>query len=503
MSINILIIGSGMGGATLAAALAPTGVRIVMLERGDWLADTPECSDDEAIFGRQVYRSGEQWLTPSGDAFHPGNFYYVGGNSKFYGCVMFRYRAQDFEEMQHLGGTSPAWPLSYDDFAPWYDKAEAHYGVRGTAGEDPTAPERGGLYPKPAVPDEPAIAEVRERLMRAGVSPASLPLALDFKQWQQHRTGSWDGHPDTTGAKLDAESVGIAQAQQHPNFELVTGARVTRLLTGTDGQIAEVHYEKGGQGHTVRPKLVVLSAGAVNSAALLLRSANETNPAGLANSSDLVGRRFMNHNCSALMAIHPFRINTAKYQKTLYFNNYYLSGGPDDAPLGNVQLLGKITSPILQSQTRLPKTAADWLTNRSVDWYVMSEDLPSKDSRVTVKDDRIVLDWKRSNWQAHQALVAQTKTVMRKAGYPIQLSRPFDRRTPSHQCGTAVFGPDPQSSVLNLNCRAHDHRNLYVVDASFLPTSAAVNPALTIAAQALRVANHIKHKELKQMDMAS
>jgi choline dehydrogenase-like flavoprotein len=485
-----------MGGATLAAALAPTGVPIVMLERGDWLTQTPECSDDEAIFDRQVFRSDEQWFTPSGEAFHPGNFYYVGGNSKLYGCVMFRYRRQDFEEVHHLGGTSPAWPLSYADFAPWYDKAEALYRVNGAIGEDPTDPDRAGPYPKPAIPDEPSIADVRRRLKSVGLSPASLPLALDFERWLDRRSGSWDGHPDATDSKLDAQSVSIAQAQQHPNFELITGAHVTRLMTDASNRIVEVRYTHNGRGHAIKPKLTVLSAGAVNSAVLLLGSADEANPTGLANRSDLVGRRFMNHNCSALMAIHPLRRNAAEYQKTLYFNDYYLSGGPKDAPLGNVQLLGKITTPILRAQSRLPRPAADWLTKRSVDWYVMSEDLPSNDSRVTTKNGQIVLDWKRSNWQAHEALVAKTKSVLRKAGYPILLSRPFDRRTPSHQCGTAVFGNDPARSVLDLHCRAHHHPNLFVVDASFLPTSAAVNPALTIAAQALRVADHIKNKDL-------
>ncbi|WP_039000405.1 GMC oxidoreductase [Falsihalocynthiibacter arcticus] len=498
MKPDIVIIGSGMGGATLAASLAPTGVQIVMLERGDYMRPSPECRDDDAIFKRGFFRSDEQWLTPSGAGFSPGNFYYVGGNTKFYGGVMLRYRAEDFTEMQHLGGTSPAWPLSYTDFAPWYDKAEALFDVRGHAGEDPTDPIRAGAYPYPAVPDEASIADVRARLRRAGVSPASLPLAVDIEHWLMGGDDSWDGHPDTTGAKRDAESVGIAKAKQYENFTLITGAMVKRLQTDSKQRITEIHYEKDGEFHTLKPKIAILSAGAVNSAALLLRSANDAHPTGLANSSDLVGRRFMNHNCTALMAINPWRANTAIYQKTLYFNDFYLKGGPNNSPLGNMQLLGKITTPILRSQARIPTRVADWITRHSVDWYAMSEDLPSLESRVTLKGDQIVLDWKRSNWEAHEALVAQAKKVMRKAGYPIMLSRAFDRATPSHQCGTAVFGTDPKASVLDLHCRAHDHPNLFVVDASFLPNSAAVNPALTIAAQALRVAEHIKNKDLKE-----
>jgi choline dehydrogenase-like flavoprotein len=121
----------------------------------------------------------------------------------------------------------------------------------------------------------------------------------------------------------------------------------------------------------------------------------------------------------------------------------------------------------------------------------MSEDLPNPESRVTLKGGQIVLDWKRSNWQAHLALVARLKAVLRRAGYPVTLSRAFDRRTPSHQCGTARMGADPKASVVNAQCRAHDLENLYIVDASVLPTSAAVNPSLTIAALALRTAEHI------------
>ncbi|MFV2003484.1 MAG: GMC oxidoreductase, partial [Paracoccaceae bacterium] len=286
-----------------------------------------------------------------------------------------------------------------------------------------------------------------------------------------------------------------ARALVHDNVTLETGCEVTRLFSDKSGRISAVETKKGKSRRRLKPKLVVLCAGAVNSAALLLKSADQHNPRGLANSSDQVGRNFMNHNCSAIMALHPLRKNHAIYQKTLQFNDYYLRGGIDDMPLGNVQLLGKISGNILASQTSLPHFAARWVARHSVDWYVMSEDLPNPDSRVTVTDDQISLDWKRTNQTTHQALVAKAKSVLRRAGYPIVISRAFDRRTPSHQCGTARFGPDPATSVLDIYCRSHDHKNLFVMDASFLPTSAAVNPALTIAAQALRVGAHIMEKD--------
>ena len=190
-----------------------------------------------------------------------------------------------------------------------------------------------------------------------------------------------------------------------------------------------------------------LSAGAVNSAVLLLRSANENFPAGLANRSDQVGRNFMNHNCSAVLALHPFRRNDAVYQKTFLINDFYLADGPGGAPLGNVQLLGKISGRMLAASASIPAPVAAWIAGHSVDFYAMSEDLPDPESRVRVEGDRIILDWRRSNWEAHAALVARLKSVLRRAGFPIVLARPFDRRTPSHQCGTARMGSDPATSV--------------------------------------------------------
>ncbi len=486
---DIVIIGSGIGGGTMAAALAASGRRILILERGERLADCAEARDDAAIFRRGHFRPQEEWLTPAGEAFNPGNYYYVGGNSKLYGAVLIRYRTEDFRPIRHLGGTTPGWPIGYDDIEPWYQRAEEIYGVHGDAGQDPTEPRHSGAYPFAPVPDEPAIAAVRGRLKAAGVTPSALPLAIDLDGWLKRAATPWDAYPDTTGAKRDGETVGVARALEHRNVTLETGALVTRLVAGAGGRIAAVEYCKGGETRRISPGTVVLSAGAVNSAVLLLRSE-------VANRSDQVGRNFMNHNCSAIVAVHPLRRNDAVYQKTFLVNDFYLTGGPDGAPLGNMQLLGKVSGTILAAAGGVPKPVAGWLAGHAVDFYAMSEDLPDPRSRVTLEGGRIVLDWRRSNWAAHEALVARLKAVLRRAGFPLVLSKPFDRRTPSHQCGTARMGTDPATSVVDVFCRSHDHPNLFVVDASFLPTSAAVNPALTIAAQALRTADHIIGKDL-------
>jgi choline dehydrogenase-like flavoprotein len=488
---DIIIIGSGMGGATLAAALAPTGRRILILERGHRLETTPEARDADAIFARGHFRPDEVWLDGDAKAFNPGNYYYAGGNSKFYGAVLMRYRAQDFAPMRHMGGTTPGWPLDYAALEPHYQAAENLYQVRGILGEDPTEPAHSGRYNFPPVPDEAAIADLRVRLQSVGLHPSSLPLGVDIDRWLAHGKTPWDAFPDTCGGKMDAETVGLAHALQHPNVTLMPGTRVTRLVA--DGRrIVAVEVDRDGRTERLTAPLIVLSAGAVMSAALLLSSADESHPSGLANRSDQVGRNFMNHNLSAVLAIHPLRRNDGIYQKTVHVNDFYLTGGPQGEPLGNIQLLGKISGPILASETPIPLAIANWIARHSIDILAMSEDLPNPNSRVTLKGGQIVLDWKRSNWDAHLALVATIKRLLRRAGYPILLSRAFDRRTPSHQCGTARMGHDPATSVVNPFCNSHDHDNLYIVDASVLPTSAAVNPALTIAALALRTADHIK-----------
>ena len=495
MTPDVIIIGSGMGGATMAAALAPTGRRILILERGERLPDTPEARDPVAIFARGHYRPDEVWLDGDGKPFNPGNYYVAGGNSKFYGAVLIRYRAEDFAPLRHMGGTTPGWPISYAQMEPHYQAAEDMYQVRGVLGQDPSEPAHSGGYNFPPVPDEPAIADLRRRVTSVGLHPSSLPLGVDIAAWLKGGQTPWDAFPGTTVGKMDAESVGLAYAMQHPNVTLQTSTRVLRLIADAAGRISGVEVGRADKRETLTAPIIVLCAGAVQTAALLLASANDGNPTGLANQSDQVGRNFMNHNLSAVLAMHPFRRNPSVYQKTLQINDFYLSGGPRGEPLGNIQMLGKISGPILASDTPIPQPVARWIASRSVDLLAMSEDLPNADSRVTLKDGQITLDWKRSNWAAHLALVAKLKAKLRQAGYPIVLSRAFDRRTPSHQCGTARMGADPATSVVNPDCRAHDHANLYIVDASVLPTSAAVNPALTIAALALRAAQHITKTE--------
>jgi choline dehydrogenase-like flavoprotein len=493
MDWDLVIIGSGVGGSTLAAALAPTGLRILVLERGEKLLPTPQSRDDVAIFMNGHFAPTEEWMGSDGTPFVAGNYYAVGGNTKFYGAVMYRYREKDFSPRQHMEGSAPGWPLSYQDLEPWYGQAEALFRVRGVAGQDSTEPPRSTPYPYPPVPDESALATVRQRLVAAGIHPASLPLAIDIDAWLAEGKTGWDAFPNTGKGKIDAESGPLADALEHPNVTLMTGAEVLRLETTEDGRAVSAAIVRRGQHEErITARAFAVAAGAVQTAALLLRSANASHPTGLANSSDQLGRNFMNHNSSAMITIDPRLRNTSIYQKTLSFNDFYDKDPVTGFPLGNVQGLGRLTAPVLKANVPwLPMPLARLVSRYAFGWFLQSEDLPDPESRVMVHDGRIVMHWKRSNMRAHNTLIERTKRAMQRAGFPLVLVRTFGRKTTSHQCGTARLGTDPSTSVVSTQLKAHDLDNLWITDASVLPTSAAVNPALTICALVLRASSAV------------
>ena len=491
-SPDIVIIGAGMGGATMAHALAPSGAEILILNKGGQLPDRPENRDARAIFQRGFFRPQESWYDSDGNPFNPGNYYCNGGNTKFYGAVLLRYRAEDFDGIAHADGDAPAWPFRYNELAPYYDEAERLYQVRGRAGEDPTEPPRTGDFAFPPVPDERAIAEVRERLSRVGLRPFSLPLGVDIDKWLSHGRTPWDAFPDARTGKMDAETCALLPALEHANVRLQNHCEVRRLIPAADGRrIEAVEYLEGGELKRLTPRLVVLAAGAVRSAAILLASS----PEGLANSSGMVGRHFMNHNLSAMIGIDPRFNNDSIYQKTFALNDFYLGDGKGGPPLGNVQLLGRVSGTILKSDLRkVPEFVLNAVARKTIDFLIMSEDLPDPSSRVRLEGEKIVLEWRRSNMTAHEGLKVAMRRALKQAGFPIVLTHLFDRKTPSHQCGTIRIGADPAEAPLDSFGRAFDHPNLFVADASTLVTSAAVNPSLTVAALSLRTAKHIREQ---------
>jgi choline dehydrogenase-like flavoprotein len=496
MDADIVIIGSGVGGGAVALQLADSGARITILERGERLPREPQNTDPEAVFVQRRYRAKETWVDGAGQPFTPGQYYFVGGHTKFYGTAMFRLRVHDFEATAHEDGESPAWPVSYAELEPFYAQAEALFRVHGQAGVDPTEPARSSAYPFGPVPHEPLIGALADKLRGRGLHPFHMPSAIDLREGGACiRCGTCDAFPCRLDAKGDAEICLIDPALQRPNVTLHTGCRVTRLVTDEAGQrIVAAEFERGGVTETIRASLFVLSAGAINSALLLQRSANSQHPNGLANSSGAVGRHYMNHNTTCLMGLLPFTVNDTRFPKTLTLNDFYAAGPGRPHALGNIQMLGNIQEPMLRSAVpQLPGWIGRPLARHSVDWLVMSEDLPHADSRVRLlPDGRTQLDWRRTNVPTHAAFVRQTKALLREIGFSAVLSRPFGLDVPSHQCGTVRFGNDPATAPLDAYCRAFDHPNLFVVDASFFPSSAALNPALTVAAQALRVGAHLK-----------
>lgn len=495
---DVVIVGTGMGGGTLAWALRDSGARVLLLERGDFLPVEPENWSPEAVFVENRYKAPERWRDARGGWFSPGVHYFVGGNTKVYGAALPRLREADFGEIEHEGGVSPAWPISYEDLAPYYDRAERLYLVHGDQGADPTDPPRSGPFPYPAMPPDPYMEDLADRLRAQGLHPAPLPVGVDFRPGGLCiRCKTCDAFPCQVLAKGDADARAVRPAIASPDVDLWTNAYVTRILTSPSGERATgVEVERDGQRIVVEADVVVAAAGAVNSAALLLRSATAKHPNGLANSSDLVGRNYMVHNNSVLVAIDPRRTNRTVFQKTITINDFYVAGFDSSFPypMGTLQPVGKLQGAMMRGAA---PWAPDWslgvTAQRSVDWWVMSEDLPEPDNRVTLDGEgTIVVHWQPNNLAAHGNLMRQAKRMLKRAGYPILLSRQMGIETNSHQCGTLRFGHDAASSVLDPLCRTHNVENLYVVDASFFPSSTAVNPALTIAAQALRVGDHVR-----------
>ena len=510
---DVIIIGTGAGGGTLAYHLAPSGKRILILERGDYVPREKANWDPQVVNVDAHYNTTETWLDKDGKDLHPHTNYYVGGNTKFYGAALFRLRKEDFGEIRHYGGISPAWPISYDDLEPYYTEAEKLYHVHGTRGEDPTEPPASGPYPWPAVSHEPRIQQLAEGFAQSGLKPFQVPLGIQLDEKNPIkspciRCNTCDGFPCLVSAKADAQVLCVDEAVKFPNVTLLTNSLVKRLATDPTGrEVRSVAVERNGALESYSADLVVVSAGAINSAALLLRSADDKHPRGLANSSDVVGRHYMGHTNSVLMAISKCP-NPSIFQKTLAVNDFYFGSEDWPYPMGHISFVGKLDAVTLRAGAPAiaPNFTLELMAQHSLDFWLTSEDLPDPNNRVTVDHNgKIVLTYTPNNLEAHERLTAKLKHAMKQQVCPIHGRECYQglfarnlyvgQRIPlagvAHQNGTIRFGHDPKTSALDVNCKTHDVDNLYVVDGSFFPSSAAVNPALTIIANALRVGDHL------------
>jgi choline dehydrogenase-like flavoprotein len=511
---DVIIIGTGAGGGTLAQHLAPSGKRILLLERGEYVPREKDNWDSRTVNLEGRYQTKDIWKDIEGKDLHPHTNYWVGGNTKFYGAALFRLRKEDFGELRHHGGVSPAWPISYEDLEPYYARAERLYHVHGERGEDPTDPPASGSFPHPAVSHEPRIQQLSEDFARLGLRPFHTPLGimLDEKNPRASpciRCNTCDGYPCLLQAKSDAQVLGVDPALRHPNVTLLTGAYVERLETSSSGRnVTKVLVKRGEERIELAAGIVVVSCGAINSAALLLRSASDRHPRGLANGSGVVGRHYMGHVNSVLMAISRCP-NPTVFQKSLSVNDFYFGDEEFPYPMGHISFVGKLDGEALKggAPPLVPGFTLDLMARHSLDFWLTSEDLPDPENRVTLdRDGKIVLAYKPNNEEGHRRLIARLQKLMKgQRACPIHgkechqgvFSRNLyvGQRIPlagvAHQNGTIRFGRDPRTSALDVNCKAHEVDNLYVVDASFFPSSGAVNPGLTIMANALRVGDHL------------
>ncbi|HTT04089.1 MAG TPA: GMC family oxidoreductase [Steroidobacteraceae bacterium] len=513
---DLIVIGTGPGGASLAFRLAQSGRRILLLERGDYLPRTRANWDAQTVFVDAAYQAPELWYGRDGRSFRPGLHYYVGGNSKFYGAALLRMREADFGVIRHHDGLSPAWPLSYSDFEPYYGQAERLFHVHGLRGEDSTEPPASGPFPYPPVSHEPRIAALSEAWRGLGLHPFHLPLGilLDEKNGKPTPTSicircdAFDGFPCLLNGKADAQVVCIdPMLQAHPNVTLLTGAYVQRLrTTGSGNAVDVVEVIREGRSEEYRADIVVCACGALSTALLLLRSANERHPQGLANGSGQVGRNYMRHNQSILMALMR-EANDTVFQKTLALSDFYLRSDDWEYPLGLIQMCATSHGAQIRGEALpawlewAPRMPFEQMARHSMDFWLSSEDLPRAENRIYYQGERVILDLTENNMEAHHRLRRKLQQLLNAVGaHPVLMERNLylGKDIPiggtAHQAGTARFGTDPGSSVLDLNCRAHELDNLYVADASFFPSIGAVNPTLTIIANALRVADAIAQR---------
>ena len=479
---SVAIVGSGMGGATTAYGLAKAGVDCLVIERGDFVKKEDANWSAQEIFINQKYKPNEKWLDEKGREFTPGVHYIVGGNTKVYGSSLPRFREQDFLEIKHKEGISPAWPFSYQDIEPYYCQAEQLYKVHGSTGEDPTEPPRSKPFPYPALAHEKYISDLAARLSAAGVKPHANAMGVDLRnEGKCIRCGTCDGFVCKLDAKSDAQTCALEPALKTGKVRLETNLRVTQVVV-KNGKVDHLLAKRDGHEIKIIAKKYVLSLGAVNTAALLLRSGP------IANSSGLLGRNFMMHNNAHIAAFNVKSKNDVIFQKTLSFSDWYFDGG-SGYPLGVVQLIGKVQAIMMKSYaTKVPLAILKFIADRSVEFVVMNEDLPASSNRVEIAPNGMIQIFRKAvNTSAHKELMKKTKRVLRKAGFQAIFVQPFDISMNSHQCGTSVAGNDPKLSVVDQYCKTHDLENLYLIDGGFFPSSAAMNPALTIAAQALRV----------------
>lgn len=492
---DYIVIGSGPGGAAVTSKLLEAGKSVLMLERGDFLPKEKANRDSQAVYGDMKYRTEEKWSEPGQEDYRPWMHYYVGGNAKLYGAALYRFRKADFEELEYSDGVSPAWPLKYEDYAEYYDEAEKLYHVHGDRRTDPTEPTE-EPYPLEPIPDEPVIADVKAQLAESGIKTIPLPVGVDLEKaanegWELD-LGKFDAYPDPALAKAEPEGTVRSFLKKYPDtFELKTKC-YARQFVYEGRRIYGVEVEVDGETQVLKAGCYICAAGAINSAALFLRSSKD---GSFANTSGLVGRNYMCHVCTTATATFDKSYDST-FAKTFGTNHWYQ---PDAGGVlyGSIQTQGKWDA-VQYGLEDWTHDEGDDLEERAAkggEFFFMTEDVPLEGNRVEVTGDGgISITREVTNLREHKALIEAFREAL-AGGDVLELQDFRQQLLPTawctHQCGTLVYGTDPQTSVLDTYCKSHDFDNLWVTDASFFPSSSALNPTLTIVANALRVGEHL------------
>jgi choline dehydrogenase-like flavoprotein len=488
---DVIVIGSGAAGGSLLLPLAAAGRRVLLLERGGPMAPADPQAADVELFRKARYHAAEPWFGPDGDPFAPQTLYALGGNSKIWGGVLERLREREFSGLALQEGPVPAWGIGYDELAPYYERAEALYRVHGRSGVDPTEPPRRADFPHRPRPIEPFLEELRGSLQRQGTHPYDLPL-------------SWAEAPP--GASGDAQLFGVEPARHAPSVTVRERCQVRRLHVNPGGTaVRGVEAQIDGQLWLFAADQVVLAAGAINTAEILLRSATDRHPHGLANGSDQVGRNLMKPQLSAILqrAAAP---TSARYARSLGITDYYWGDKNVSFPLGSIQSGGGVlqdaqfaeSPPVLSLVTRLlPRAGLRSLASRTITWWAMSAVRPDPENRVTLRGPSLQIQYVPNNREAHDRLVYRwLDTISRVERDPLcTVVTPFpihprgESPLPAmgNVCGTCRMGSDPASSVVDLRGRSHQLANLWIADASVFPSCPAVGFGLTVIANALRI----------------
>ncbi len=477
-SYDAIVIGTGLGGATLALKLVRAGMRVLAVERGGFVDGGPRRAGEPV--GRYLYDI--QGADAEIDA--------VGGQTKFYGAALYRLRESDFREVQHEAGVSPAWPISYNDLEPYYAEAEALYRVHGAPDGDPSEPPRASDYPHQALPHDPLVANVVRRLQKIGAQVAAIPRGLDYGQGRPCvLCPTCDVHLCRLDAKMDAEVAAIRPALETGKLDLLTRAECVRVTLDAAGKRADgVRLVQNGVEHRIAASIVAVCAGQKGSIELLRRSRTSAHKEGLGNQGGALGRYLAGHTTGVMFPLVSAAPIGARHTKTFALNANYEPSSNWPYPMGVLQVAGQI--PFWRETGRLKRPFVKAVAERSLMCFAMTEALPTRESGFSFDGDRIAGETPPLvNAKTFARLNRVSAGLFWRAGYPVVPAL----RAPQlwHKTGGAVMGADPANAVTNADCQVHGIGGLYVVDASVLPSAGAVNTGLTIAALALRAGETI------------